>query len=59
VRRVAAALADPVRQNAVRTLLQWRFGELAHPGLKALLASAPLEGIDLDRSQDIGRDVDL
>jgi hypothetical protein len=27
--------------------------------LKALLASAPLEGIDLDRRHDFGRDVDL
>jgi hypothetical protein len=27
--------------------------------LKALLASAPLDGIDLDRSHDLGREVDL
>jgi hypothetical protein len=26
-------------------------------GLKALLASAPLDGIDLDRGRDLGRDV--
>jgi hypothetical protein len=34
---------------------------LAEPpkvSLKALLASAPLDGIDLDRSRDVGRDVD-
>jgi putative transcriptional regulator len=28
-------------------------------GLKALLASAPLDGIDLDRSPDPGREIDL
>jgi hypothetical protein len=28
-------------------------------GLKALLASAPLEGIDLGRDRDFGRDVRL
>jgi hypothetical protein len=59
VRQVAAALSDPARQAAARALLQRRFVEPAKPGLKALLASAPLEGIDLDRSQDVGRDVDL
>jgi hypothetical protein len=59
VRQVAAALSDPARQVAARALLQRRFVEPAGPSLKALLASAPLEGIDLDRSQDVGRDVDL
>jgi hypothetical protein len=59
VRQVAAALSDPARQAAARALLQRRFVEPAGPSLKALLASAPLEGIDLDRSQDVGRDVDL
>jgi hypothetical protein len=59
VRQVAAALSDPARQAAARALLQRRFAEPAGPSLKALLASAPLEGIDLDRSQDVGRDVDL
>jgi hypothetical protein len=29
------------------------------PNLKALLAAAPLEGIDLRRAHDRGRDVDL
>jgi hypothetical protein len=27
--------------------------------LKALLAAAPLDGIDLDRDRDLGREVDL
>lgn len=59
VRRVASALSDPSRQAAARTLLRQRFGESPKVSLKALLASAPLNGIDLDRSRDLGRDVDL
>lgn len=59
VRRIAAALSDPARQADARALLRQRFVEPGAPSLKALLATAPLEGIDLDRSQDIGRDVDL
>jgi len=59
VRQVAAALSDPARQAAARALLHRRFTEPAGLSLKALLASAPLEGIDLERGQDLGRDVDL
>jgi hypothetical protein len=58
VRQVAAALSDPARQAAARTLLRQRFVEPATLSLKALLAAAPLDGIALDRSHDIGRDVD-
>jgi hypothetical protein len=59
VRHVAAALSDPARQEAARALLRQRFVEPPKVSLKAPLASAPLEGIDLDRSRDLGRDVDL
>lgn len=59
VRRVASALSDPARQAEARALLRQRFVELSHASLKALLASAPLDGIDLERSPDPGRDVDL
>jgi len=59
VRHVAAALSDPARQAEARVLLRQRFAEPSKVGLKALLASAPLEGIDLDRGQAVGRDVDL
>jgi hypothetical protein len=31
----------------------------ATPGLKALLAAAPLEGIELDRARDFGREIDF
>jgi hypothetical protein len=59
LRRVASALSDPSRQAEARKLLRQRFAEPPKVSLKALLVSAPLEGIDLDRSRDVGRDVDL
>jgi hypothetical protein len=59
VRRVASALSDPARQAEARKLLRQRFVEPPKVSLKALLASAPLDGIDLDRGRDLGRDVDL
>ncbi len=59
VRGVASALSDPSRQAEARRLLQQRFAEPAMIDLKALLASAPLDGIDLDRGPDAGRDVEL
>jgi hypothetical protein len=59
VRRVASALSDPSRQAEARKLLQQRFDEAPKASLKALLASAPLDGIDLDRNRDLGRNVDL
>jgi hypothetical protein len=59
VRHVAAALSDPARQAAARMLLRQRFAEPPGVSLKALLVAAPLDGIDLDRSHDLGREVDL
>jgi len=59
VRSVASALSDPARQNETRRILRQRFAAPRSVSLKALLASAPLEGIELDRSRDTGRDVDL
>ena len=59
VRHVASALSDPSRQAEARRILQQRFVEPLKVSLKALLASAPLDGIDLDRSPSPGRDVDL
>lgn len=59
VRLVASALSDPARQAEARALLRQRFAAPSHASLKALLASAPLDGIALDRSRDPGRDVDL
>ena len=59
VRSIAQALGDPARAAEARSLLQARFATPGATGLKALLASAPLEGIDLDRPRDLGRPVDL
>ncbi len=60
IRRVASLLrGDPARAAEVRMRLQQAIGEELKPGLKALLASAPLEGIDLTRGRDLGRDVEL
>ena len=59
VRNVAAALTDPARQAAARRLLRQRFAEAPKVSLKALLASAPLDGINLDRGPDLGHLVDL
>lgn len=59
VREVVSALADPDRGSDARALLRERFGAGKAAGLKALLAGAPLEGLDLSRERDVGRSVDL
>jgi plasmid stability protein len=59
VRSVVAALTDPDREAETRALLRDRFGTRRRRGLKELLAAAPLEGIELTRDRDLGRDVDL
>ena len=59
VRRVAGALTDPALESEARTYLRQRFAGHSAKGLKALLAAAPLEGIDFDRPRDTGRIVDL
>jgi hypothetical protein len=57
VRGVVKALDEPERGGEARALLREHFGAGKAKGLKALLASAPLEGIDLGRERDFGRDV--
>jgi hypothetical protein len=59
VRGVVRALNDPDQRPEVRNLLKERLGQARSKGLKALLAAAPLEGIDLTRDRDFGRDVDV
>ena len=59
VRDVAAALVDPERETETRAILREKVATSRSGGLKALLASAPLEGIDLERSRDFGRDTPL
>ena len=59
LRSVAGALADTARAAASRALLREHFVARKAKGLKALLAAAPLAGIDLDRSDDREREVEL
>ncbi len=59
VRAVAAALADPDQAGEARALLRRRFGPELTRCLKDLLAAAPLDDIDLTRSRDTGRPIDL
>ncbi len=60
LRWYAASSRLSVTRNAKRTLaLRERFGAGKPTGLKALLASAPFDGIDLTRESDFGREVEL
>lgn len=59
IRGVARALDDPQRADEARAMLRARFAPESAAGLKALLAAAPLEGIELKRQSDTGRPVDL
>jgi hypothetical protein len=59
VRAIAAALADPGQAAEARALLLRRFAPEPTRSLKDLIASAPLDGIDLDQPRDMGRAVEL
>ncbi|HEY1472962.1 MAG TPA: hypothetical protein VGF53_02640 [Pseudolabrys sp.] len=59
LRGVARALSDPAVEAETRALLRERFGVAKSDGLKELLASAPLEGINMIRKRDVGRKVEL
>ena len=59
VRGVVEALGDPRRGADTRAMLRERLTAGGRRGLKALLAAAPLGGIDLARRRDLGRDVEL
>lgn len=58
VRGIVKALADPEREREVRAMLLERLGA-GGTSLKQLLAAAPLEGIELERERDMGRDEEL
>lgn len=58
VRAVAKALGDPQSAPEARSILRARFARGPDVNLKDLLASAPLEGVDLGRPPDPGRAVD-
>jgi hypothetical protein len=59
IREIVRALADPAQETKTRMILRERFDKAQARGLKALLAAAPFEGVDLTRDRDLGRDVDL
>ncbi len=59
LRAIAAALADPAQADSVRAFLRIRFAPAPPRSLKALLEAAPLDDLDLDRSRDTGRAIDL
>lgn len=58
IRAVVAALRDPDRHAAMRALLRDRLGAPRPRGFKELLASCPVD-IELDRSRDLGRDIEI
>lgn len=58
VREMARALSDPDRSVEMRTMLRDRLNVGRKKGLKELLVSAPLEGIDLTREKDYGREIE-
>ena len=51
----STAFNEAEREGEARALLRERFGAGKAKGLKALLASAPLRGINLSRDPDFGR----
>ena len=61
VRLVVGALTDPTRERAVRYLLEEGVVKQSARGFKDFLMSGgpSFEGLDLDRSRDTGREVDL
>jgi hypothetical protein len=59
IRAVAAALVSPDQATEARALLRRRFGPEQTGSLKDLLAAAPLDDVDLARSRDTGRAIDL
>ena len=59
MRDVARALVDPERESETRIVLQEQIAASNLGGLKALLVAAPLEGIELTRARDFGRDADI
>jgi hypothetical protein len=59
VREIAKALGDPSRHDATCVTLRKQIMRQPCKSFKELLASAPLEGIELDRQSDFGREINL
>lgn len=58
VREIASVLRDPSRHEATRSVLRKHITPSPAKSFKALLASAPLADIELDRSTDSNREND-
>jgi hypothetical protein len=56
---IACALRDPSRRETTRAALNKQITTSPAKSFKVLLASAPLDGIELDRQTDFGRENDL
>ena len=59
LRDIAGALADPLQAARTRTALRELSVIQRARGFKELLAAAPLEGVDLERNSDTGREFDF
>lgn len=59
VREIANALADPSRHDETCAILRKQVARAPSRSFKDLLASAPLEDIEVDRPRDFGREIDL
>lgn len=58
-KQIAASILGAETAKETRAYLRRRFSSAESADFKDYLASAPLEGIDLGRRSDTGRDVDL
>src|SRR5260370_32110960 len=59
LRAIGGALADPARAARTRTVPRELVAVHHAQCFKEFLAAAPLEGADLDRNPDTGRDIDF
>lgn len=59
VRQLAKTLLDPAEAPRMRANLRRELRQDRRMPFKDFLASAPLEGIDLERDRDTGRDIEL
>jgi hypothetical protein len=60
IRHITQVLrGEPTRASQLRRHLHRLIDPAPRADLKALLASAPLDGIDLSRQHDVGREADL
>ena len=59
LRQLAKVLSDPARAPRMRSTLRQDLRHGSRMAFKDFLAQAPLEGIDLERDRDTGRDIEF